>query len=354
MLKSIEISDFRCIRSARLELDPHLSVILGRNAAGKTSLLEALFFLGRGRSFRPGPNNALIRRGQPEFLLVGEKIDDERLTRVGVSYSGSNFRVRIAGQERQRLADLATWVPAAVIDPEVHELVQGAPEQRRRFLDWGVFHVEQRFADTWRRYQRLLRQRNAALRAGAQNSALAPWTQGLVEAGVAIGAMREAYLASLAPRASALAESLAGVQVDLRYAQGWPNARPLEEALEEGLSRDRGAGLTHYGPHRADLALHIEQRSARAQVSRGQQKLLAASLVLAQVALFAETSSERPLLLMDDPAAELDDEAQGRLLAAAIDTPAQRVVTGLRATDLTERLTHSLFHVEQGQVTQVL
>ncbi|MCC5868970.1 MAG: DNA replication/repair protein RecF [Gammaproteobacteria bacterium] len=354
MLKSIQIQDFRCIESARLELDPQLSVILGRNAAGKTSLLEALFFLGRGRSFRPGTNQALIRRGAPGFLLVGEQAADERLTRVGVEYTASGFRVKIGGEERLRLADLANWVPAAVIDPEVHELVQGPPEQRRRFIDWGVFHVEQGFADTWRRYQRLLRQRNSALRSGVEASALAPWTQALAEAGTVIGAMRDGYVRALAPRVAELAQTLAGLRVELRHLQGWAKSRDLGSALEEGVARELAAGVTLHGPHRGDLALEIEQRAGRAQVSRGQQKLLAASLVLAQLALFAENADQPPLLLLDDPAAELDDEAQARLLAAAWATPAQRVVTGLRATGVTESLPHALFHVEQGKVTQVL
>lgn len=354
MLKNIQITDFRCIESARLELDPQLSIILGRNAAGKTSLLEALFFLGRGRSFRPGANNALIRRGAPGFLLVGEKLEDGHATRVGVEYTASGFRVKIGGEERLRLADLARWVPAAVIDPEVHELVQGAPEQRRRFIDWGVFHVEHMFADTWRRYQRLLRQRNSALRASVAPSALAPWTQGLVESGARIGEMRERYVRSLAPRVAELADQVAGLSVELRHIQGWSKARDLGSALEEGLARDQSSGLTLQGPHRADLALDINQRAGRAQVSRGQQKLLAASLVLAQLTLFSETTGQAPLLLLDDPAAELDDEAQGRLLEAVWASPAQRVVTGLRAMGLTDRLPHSLFHVEQGKVTQVL
>lgn len=285
---------------------------------------------------------------------MGEKAEDERLTRVGVEYAGSGFRVKIGGEERLRLADLASWVPAAVIDPEVHELVQGAPEQRRRFIDWGVFHVEQGFADTWRRYQRLLRQRNAALRSGVEAGALAPWTQGLAEAGTVIGEMRERYVSSLAPRVALLAERLAGLQVELRHLQGWAKSRDLGSALEEGLARELSSGVTLHGPHRGDLVLEVEQRVGRAQVSRGQQKLLAASLVLAQLALFSETSAQPPLLLLDDPAAELDDEAQARLLEAAWATPAQRVVTGLRATGLTERLPHTLFHVEQGKVTQVL
>ncbi len=354
MLKSIQITDFRCIERAELELDPELNVILGRNAAGKTSLLEALFFLGRGRSFRPGTNNSLIRRSAPGFLLVGEKSEQERTTRVGVEYTDSGFRVKIGGEERSRLADLATWVPAAVIDPEVHELVQGAPEQRRRYIDWGVFHVEQGFADTWRRYQRLLRQRNAALRAGVEGSALVPWTQGLAEAGTLIAAMRERYILSLTPRVAELASRLAGLRVDLRHVQGWSRSRDLGSALEEGLPRDLSSGLTLHGPHRGDLALEVEQRTGRALVSRGQQKLLAASLVLAQISLYAEKAAQTPLLLLDDPAAELDDDAQARLLEAAWATPAQRVVTGLRETALTQGLRHTLFHVEQGKVTQVL
>jgi DNA replication and repair protein RecF len=353
-LKHLEVVDFRCVARAELTLHPELSLVLGRNASGKTTLLESLFFLGRGRSFRQGPSTGLIRQGAAGFLLAGSVGPARSDQRVAVQYETGRFRVKIGGEERQRLADLASWVPVSVIDPEVHELVQGAPEHRRRFLDWGVFHVEQDFGETWRRYQRALRQRNAALRQGADAAALSPWSRALAPAGEAIGAARERYVERLAPTVETLAAELAGIDLRLRYQPGWSRGKTLADALEDSVGRDQILGTTQSGPHRADLLVEFGPGKARQSLSRGQQKLVAAALVLAQVRELSLELGVRPLLLLDDPAAELDDAAQARLIGAALQTPAQRVMTGLRPSESATVGPHALFHVEQGRVSQVL
>jgi DNA replication and repair protein RecF len=354
VLSAIEITHFRCIEHTRLALHPELSVVLGQNGSGKTSVLEAIFFLGRGRSFRQSANATIIRHGSDGFRLVGELREGERIERVGVEYAAEGFRVRIAGEERRRLSDLASWVPAAVIDPEVHELVQGSPEHRRRFLDWGVFHVEPEFGEVWTRYQRTLRQRNAALRTGVAPAALLPWSASLAELGERITAARERYLEQAGPGLEELAAALVGCEVRLRYQRGWSRSRELLEALQESAARDSAMGSTQAGPHRADLLVEVAARGARGLVSRGQQKMLAAALVLGQVRAYADMAGARPLLLLDDPAAELDDDAQARLLAEALATPAQRVVTGLRPDPALAGVPHALFHVERGVVSEVL
>ena len=351
---SASIRNFRCIEAAEVSLDAECSVISGANASGKTSVLEALFFLGRGRSFRASNSGELIRHGERGFLVSSVVGRVSPGTRVGVAYERGMFRVRIAGEDRRRLADLASWMPVSVIDPEVHALVDGAPEQRRRFLDWGVFHVEPSFGDTWRRYQRALRQRNAALRGPAARQTVGVWNDAVAELGEWLGEARERYLASVAPSLEALASELLGRPVSCRYQRGWSREKRLLQVLEDGIERDVDQGTTQSGPHRADLLIEVDQRGARRQVSRGQQKLLASALVLGQVRHMAKAVAHRPVLLLDDPAAELDVDAQRRLLGAVRNSPVQRIVTALDP-GVGELLgAHALFHVEQGRVSRVL
>lgn len=351
---TVSIRDFRCIEAAELALHPECTVVCGANASGKTSFLEALFFLGRGRSFRAGQSGELIRHGQRAFTVSSAVGQAAPGTRVGVSYARDGFRVRIAGEDRNRLADLAAWVPVSVIDPEVHALVEGAPDHRRRFLDWGVFHVEHDFADLWRRYQRALRQRNAALRTAAGAREVAAWNEPVAALGERLGAARERYLDSAGPALAALATDLLGTAVTLRYQRGWARDKTLLECLEDAAERDLDQVSTQSGPHRADMVIEVASRGARRQVSRGQQKLLASALVLGQIGHLAARTAQRPLLLLDDPSAELDADAQARLLTAANALPVQRVVTALDRRVARQGAAQSVFHVEQGRFAPVL
>jgi DNA replication and repair protein RecF len=251
---------------------------------------------------------------------------------------------------------LATLLPAQAIDPEVHRLIEGGPQERRRFLDWGVFHVEPTFVDHWRRYQRALRQRNAALRAGQGTQAVRAWDPELIESGLQVAASRRRYLESLAPAVAATAQRLLGEPLELALLQGWAADRALAEALEASWPRDVERGLTHSGPHRADLSVRFAGAPARDRVSRGQQKLAASALLLGQLRCDAALGSSVAALLVDDPAAELDAGNLERLLAEVVDLPAQLFVTALDPQNpaLSRLPEGSRFHVEHGVVTRLI
>ena len=164
-LLAVQVENLRCVRNADLKLDSRLTVITGPNASGKTSLLEAIFFLGRGRSFRSRQIERVIRTGADALTLIGHVAGKHRPTVIGIRADRESTQARIAGAQVKTLADLATAFPVQVIDPGIHKLVEEGPAGRRRAVDWGVFHVEPAFGTDWQRYQRVLRQRNAALRA---------------------------------------------------------------------------------------------------------------------------------------------------------------------------------------------
>ena len=150
-LKQFRVSGFRCLAESDFAPDPALNLIAGPNASGKTSLLEAIFYIGRGRSFRASGNRELIQSGQKGFTLYGEIQNGDVIHRAGVEVEAGQRRIRIDG-EVGTSAGLAGFLPVQAIDPEIHNLVQGGPEFRRQFLDWGVFHVKHSFLDAWRRY----------------------------------------------------------------------------------------------------------------------------------------------------------------------------------------------------------
>ena len=348
MIRRFRVSNFRCLETAELEFGPDFNLVYGVNASGKTSLLEALAYLGRGKSFRGASISHLIRHGESEFVRFGETETETRTQRLGVRNSRDGLEVRVDGSAEGGAAALADALPLQVVDPEVHNLVAGGPELRRRFLDWIAFHVEHDHLDAWRRFRRALKQRNAALRSRATAASIRSWNAEFVELGLALDESRRRSLERSITSLAQYGLELLGTELGFEYQQGWADGRGLDQALDEGLERDLQQGATQHGPHRADLRIRYDERQARRLVSRGQQKLLATAMILAATDT-AQTALERPLLLLlDDPAAELDADSLSRLLGAVSGLGCQVVATSLERGALALPGGTTVFHVEHG------
>jgi DNA replication and repair protein RecF len=327
-LQRLQVSDFRCLHSAQLEFDPKFTLISGPNASGKTSLLESIYVLGRGRSFRTRRLDNLIRLGANRFVIYGEA-GAERRTGLGIEGSALGMRAKMGGDRVASLAELAAVLPVQIIDPEVHRLIEEGPSRRRRFLDWGVFHVEHSFVERWQQYQQVLKQRNAALKARQPAAAVSAWDIDLVRLGVSIHEARALYVDQLAPVAGDIAKRLLGLQLSMSYRPGWSRDLSLGEALRASWIHDQDAGVTQVGPQRAEITFRLDGAPVKDRISRGQQKLLASSLLMAQLSLFPNDAQIRPTLLLDDPAAELDSERLLGLIREVTMQSVQLVVTSL-------------------------
>jgi DNA replication and repair protein RecF len=345
----LQVEQFRCLERVELALDPHFNLFVGPNASGKTSLLEAFFFLGRGRSFRTRRLETLVRQGQKSFLIVG-KTDGELATTLGIRGGREGTEIRIGGRPAQSAAELAEYFPPQVIDPEIHKLLEEGPGRRRRFLDWGVFHVEHAFLPTWQRYHKALRQRNAALKQDLPDEAVSIWDLELAEAGEALDRQRRAYLERLREPLARVGGRLLDLEPCLVYHRGWPDESPLGDTLRRDIERDRRYKATQHGPHRADIVARVQGHAARDRVSRGQQKLLAAGLTLAQLELQEADRPGRAALLLDDPAAELDAGNLARLLECVRGLQTQLLVTSLTAGIAGLPEGGRMFHVERGSI----
>ena len=359
MLRHLEVVDLRCIRFAELELDPRCTIITGANGSGKSSLLEAIHVLGYGRSFRTSKLERLVRLGANELRVVGHVgigARDQTLgVRVELANRGRGCRVegRLAGTPVRGFADLALALPIEVIDPSVHGLIEDGPERRRRFLDRGLFHVEPQYLEVWRRYQRALKQRNTALANMEAGEAVHAWDNELLSQGARLTEWRQNYVQSISHVFREYAASLAGLVVQMSLQPGWKE-NSFEDALNHAWQRDSQAGYTTVGPHRADLAIEIENQPVQHHVSRGQQKMLACGLVLSQVKQLQGALSDGPCLLIDDPAAELDVDKLATFLGQVAAMPSQLVITSLDGAQLFDRFAGCAFHVEQGEVTRLV
>ena len=350
-LAELAVDDLRCIRRAELRLHPGHNLIWGGNAAGKTSLLEAIFILGRGRSFRTRNSEKVIRHDADQLVVFGRtEGPPSRALGVRVSRDGGT-EARIDATPARSLAELSTAFAVQVIEPGTHRLVEEGANRRRRWMDWAVFHVEPNFIDAWSLYTRALKQRNAALRSAAGQADA--WEPELVRWGEVISTSRRSFVEQLTPIWQPMVQELTGLGVELHYARGWNADLTLADALKASRERDIHRGLTHAGPHRADVVLRLRGGLARDTLSRGQQKLVAVALTLAQLKLIRGLTEQVPTLLLDDPAAELDADRLQQFVGMIAELRCQLVVTALHGN--TELLGHPdrVFHVEQGRVSPV-
>jgi DNA replication and repair protein RecF len=359
-LEALEVVGCRNLKDLQIELAPGLNLLVGANGAGKTSVLEGVYLLARGRSFRTARIGQVISWGQ-ESLLVRARLwlESRGQLQIGLQrHRSDQASLKINGEIQRQLSAVSRLLPVQLMLPDAAALVLGEPAGRRSFLDWGMFHVEHRYLELLRDYQRALRQRNALLRqAEGQSSRLGPdfeaWTQGLVSAAEQVTELRQRYLVQLEQSLMGLLAQLAPeLEISISLSPGWPEQKALSEVLVAGLPREVKSGLTAYGPHRADLRLKLGGELASAALSRGQAKILASALHLAQAQLTARETGLNSLFLIDDLGAELDGPHNRRFFEVLAESGSQVLATAIETPDLSSAFSpeqRRVFHVEQGR-----
>jgi DNA replication and repair protein RecF len=349
-LQTLDVTDLRNLEAVHLEAGPGINWLYGANGSGKTSVLEAIHLLARGRSFRAATMAPIIRDGARVLRVVTGTLAPEH--RLGVERSAGEWSGRIDGRDCKRISEFARCLPLVLVDPENHQLLEGPPALRRSYLDWLVFHVEHAYLDHWRRYQRALRQRNAALREGSGGQTLDAVEAAMVEPARAVDRFRKEWV-------SRLASVLSDVQAELGFrlpdlVLEYRGAEPADggylELWQKNRERDRALAHTRDGPHRADLAVRADGRPVANRFSRGQMKLGALLLKLAALSLQRRHGSH-PVLLLDDPVSELDRAHLDALLAWLKDQTHQVWVTAVEPEPMLEC---RMFHVEQGKIRSMV
>lgn len=353
----LRLADVRRFAEAEVRPGPDLNLITGDNGAGKTSVLEALHLLAYGRSFRGRVRDGLIRTGAEAVEVFAEWHEDAggRSRKAGLRHAGQRWEGRLDGESVAQLGELCAALAVVTFEPGSHALITGGGEPRRRLVDWGLFHVEPDFLPLWRRYARALKQRNALLKARVRDGQLDVWDHELAEAGEPLTRRRQAYLEALEPVLQATASDLVPAlgAARLAFQPGWArDGLSLADALLVARDRDLANGFTSVGPHRADWRIDYAALPGREALSRGQAKLTALSVLLAQAERHAEARGEWPVVALDDLASELDRGHQRRVLERLLASGAQVFITGTEAppalVDLPAEV--AMFHVERGEI----
>ncbi|MDC2964499.1 DNA replication/repair protein RecF [Gammaproteobacteria bacterium] len=360
-LEFISITNFRNLAKVRLELDPRFNFVIGSNGSGKTSLLDALYFLSSTRSFTTNSRRSFIMDGKDECIVRGDINRATQPSRVGVSRSRAGAsEIRINGEKIFRSSQLASCLPTIVLSPESINLLLGSPVKRRSFMNWGTFHVEPLFKEVWERANRCLKQRNFVLQCKRSGSdELASWTDGLIKNSLKIHEYRTEYIQKLKPIFFGSLEKISGLRdVELYYFRGWDEKTQLKELFDKNSEIDMEKGYTSVGFHRADLKLFIRGKPATETCSRGELKALVWALKLAQSRFLSEKktpSQNRTILLVDDLGAEFDGWHRQRIQEYLYETGHQTIITAVDQSafsGFTEAISSKLFHVERGKIRE--
>jgi len=368
-LSQIKIHSVRNLNETTLSFNPHLNVFYGANGSGKTSLLESIYVLATGKSFRTYHSAEIIQFKSDTFVISGivtAKAQDNgdldchstpHHLRLGLERKRNGaLRIHVNDQSCHSIAELAKQLPVQLMNTDSYYLLEASPEQRRQFLDWGVFHVEHSFFQTWQRYKRALQQRNAALKQVKERGvdAVLIWNSEIIEMGERLTEIRKDYLKQWTPAFLEFLQKLLKVsRVELRFRVGWDEDQSLSEALTGSLLRDRLLGYTTAGPHRADFSFWIDGVPAKTVLSRGQLKLFIGAMFLAHSDILYKSTGNRGMFLMDDLCSELDKKASQSFLQAlgALEGGGQVIITAIDkdlVEGLLERKERQLFHVEHG------
>lgn len=334
---SLVINDFRNFSQEEFRFSQGCNIFYGANGSGKTSILEAIYYLILGRSFRNHLLKKIIRYGQNELVIFGKVEDDREIFSIGISRSVKGGKqLKLNGGAIQSSIEIARLIPVHILNQEGFLLLEGEPGIRRKFMDWGLFHVERSYLDIWRKAGDILKQRNAAIRERARVDYIKMWDREFVSVWNKVHEMRKKYLSLFNQIViDSLKKLLPGLSVEIEYFQGWELELDLTSALEKWLRRDLLLGYTTVGPHRADMQIKIQGRSAKDFLSRGQQKMVIYAFQIAQGVLVKSLTNKSGIYLVDDILAELDSVSSNLILELLLaDRSFQFFFTALESNNL--------------------
>jgi DNA replication and repair protein RecF len=357
-IRSLSIENVRKISNAFLEPSSRLNLIVGSNAAGKTSILESIDCLSRGRSFRVKSGRTLISHGQEKLRIYGRIIHcDHNVIDLGIEKSTTKTNISVHGQKAKKVSELAARLPVQIMHAEGRNLIGGSSNDRRSYMDWGVFHVEHTFFQNWIRYRHILKQRNAALKNQSPAEMICGWDSELSQTAKLVDDARYRYISALKPHIAKWVDKLlVESSVELNYSRGWPADLHFFDYLHSHLKEDYRVAYTHAGPHNADIKIYLQGKPADQVASKGQQKLIVAALKLAQIDLFINQTGKSCIVLIDDFSSELDEVNRGRFIHSLKDMKVQIYITAFeRHLVDVDKWDHSkVFHVEHGEVRELL
>ncbi|MDP7536261.1 MAG: DNA replication/repair protein RecF [Methylococcales bacterium] len=354
-LLTLDVFNVRNINKASIEPAPKFNFIYGLNGSGKSALLEAVFLMGRAKSFRTADLSKIINFNANQFIVSGKIQTQKNTTTLGIQYHSGQLVARMDQQTVKSKASIAYCFPLQIIHPKSYRTLDAGPQIRREFMDWGVFNLDPVFLTSWRRFKTALTQRNAALKNKLLNE-VRVWEPELAYYGTIVQECRCNYIEQLKPYFLLVSEQLLGItEIDIKINAGWDASFTYEQVLHKSIEKDLRHGYTRLGPHRGDLSVLVQKRQAKDLASRGQLKMLVLALSMAQVLMMKESNQQLGCFMIDDLTAELDQRSKEKVFRCLDDMSVQVFLTATDQESFKNDLprgNHKMFHVEQGVITE--
>jgi len=335
-IEQVKVRHLRCHDALAWQVSQGLNLIIGANGSGKTSLLESIYLMAHGRSFRQSRSPFLVQHGQTSFLIQGQwrRFGPMHLTVAGRKGKTS---VRLQGRDIQRRKDVSESFPVLVEAPQGRKIMDGSPGERRRWLDALMMICFQHTRVHYDRYLRAVMQRSRLLRRQVFSSELDAWEEQIVQHGLQIVSVRCRLITeinTLLLEEQALTEDAVSISVSMPdYTQvTWL------ERLKNKRSDDARVGSLRFGPHVDGINISFQDREIRSAGSRGQQKLAAIALKMAECALWSRYRRLIPVVLLDDCLEALDRQRQKRLFTRLQQSPAQILMTAPDGVEIVPQL----------------
>lgn len=348
--------NFRNLTADKVVFHEKLNFVLGDNGSGKSSLLESLFYLGHGKSFRSTNVNSLINVNSDHFI-VSVKTDNNVQLGVQRNVQGE-IKIKINGARHTKLSELAKNFAVQVVTPESFKLFVGGPRERRKFVDLGLFHVKHSFPADWKQFNRVLKQRNACLRFNSSIQQYEYWTEEFCKMSELIANERRQYIDELTQEFSRwLALFLPDIkdEISIQYLQGWNSKKDLADVLQANKIREQEKGYSLFGAQKFDVRFLLNNLTLDQRLSRGQQKLFLLALTFAQTKLIEQGKRVKPILLIDDVGSELDNNSRKVISQLNNYLDCQTIITAIDRVALEpiipDNNNYKMFHVKHGQIS---
>ncbi len=358
-IDALTVTNFRNFEEAKVLPGRQVNLLVGENGSGKTSLLESIYCLGSGRSFRPGSYRQIVQHEKERFVIFA-KVRDQKgeVHQLGFQRENSGeVKIRLDGDALRKFGPMAKMVPVQLMTPETVELILGGPKVRRQFIDWGVFHVEHSFLDDHMKFAHILKQRNSLLKRRHKSDENVYWDKNFAKYGERVAKARHQYIEGFEPiLVERLKHFLPQYTFKFQLKRGWDSALSLEEALVQHEDADYRYGHCTVGPHKAELRITANGEDVKSILSRGQLKLLVAALKVVQGEYLSSETGVQCIYLVDDITAELDSTSQEKFCEALVATKAQLFVSAINQAELPELIKSAdtkMFHVEHGTVKEL-
>ncbi|MED7788230.1 DNA replication/repair protein RecF [Francisella sp. 19X1-34] len=306
-ISNLRLQNFRNIPFKSFDFKDNVNFIVGKNGSGKTSILEAIYFLSHSRSFRSSQLNRIINHNADEFTIYTKSHNPDEIVISISRKKNSNNISKLNSEIQKNHAEITRTLPIQLMNPESFNLINSGAQQRCKVLDWGAFYLDKTFLKIWQQTKFLVKQRNSALKQNYPYAYITSIDKKLCEFANILDTKRQVYFTKLKPKVyEILSQFNPDLNLDIEYSRGWNLHKELAQVLEESFEYDNRYKITNHGPHKADIVLTVNNKPIQDIFSRGQQKLLICAIKLAQGEIHNIENENKCIYLIDDITSELD------------------------------------------------